>query len=158
MLLPIESLIWPSGSGSTSATLTVPYNFALFCSEYMLVLSAESRERTRPLSHPEVQGTLTRYRIYSSCLSCPLSVLYHFNFLHTVVLYLYLPEVQGTLTRYQILSSCLSCPLPVLYHYSLLHSLGSVTAGSPGNPHQVPDPQQLPLLSATCAVPFQFAS
>jgi hypothetical protein len=34
----------------------------------MLVLSAESRERTRPLSHPEVQGTLTRYQMLSSCL------------------------------------------------------------------------------------------
>jgi hypothetical protein len=47
----------------------------------MLVLSAESRERTRPLSHPEVQGTLTRYfPILSSCLSCPLPVLHHSSF------------------------------------------------------------------------------
>ena len=32
----------------------------------MLVLSAESRERTRPLSHPEVQGTITRVNLLVS--------------------------------------------------------------------------------------------
>jgi hypothetical protein len=34
--------------------------FVLLCSHYMLVLTAESRDRTRPLSHPEVQGLVTR--------------------------------------------------------------------------------------------------